>query len=237
VNFRALVRRIVDRVKGNAMSQPVLAYSSEVALPGWTRRLMRPLGWVYFAALAGVAGWVMWVYRLPAPLRSEYMTLAIAAVAVVGMVRLLLQMLLLRIYGQPWAGFWRGLWRYGVPVVVAGTLAALIWGHVPERVAWRLSEPALRRYVQGIIAAETVTTRPFRVAGHPSVWIGAYQLESVEHYPGPLVVFLVDDKDGFVYCADGTVLTPRYPIMAQGVSYTPMEGNWYRVKVRAWEWK
>jgi hypothetical protein len=218
------------------MSQPVLSYASEVAPPRWVRWLLNPIGWPYFSLLALACLWVLWQFRIPEPFVARMVCVfrVIPFLVVLLLLRLVLRLVLWRVYRRPWRAFLAGFWRFGVPVVVGLVVGLFLYLHLPQKAAWLISEPALRRHAQGLIAAEAVRVPPATVPTRlPPQWVGLYPMSDITYFPDVHGVryfvagagFL--DRQGFAYLPAG--LTPG-SVLAGWEIITPKEGDWYRTE-------
>ena len=217
------------------MSQPVLSYSSQVVPPGWARWLMRPIGWPFFTGMGLAALWMLWAFRLPEHYAvSRLGILMVALVPVIWFLRLVLRLVLFRVYRRPWRDFFSTLWRFGIPVGVAVLVYACLFYKVPEVWAWRLSEPSFRRYALKIRGAETAKTSPARTAFlYPGTWIGLYPCFQIEYWPRDHAVgfFISGCGDhGFAYCPGGPPSWPTWKGMREA-RFIPLEGDWYRMEL------
>jgi hypothetical protein len=223
------------------MSQPspgdvVLSYSHEVVPPWWARVLLRPIGWPYFLLLGIACLWLFWAFRIPAPFEAELITIffVIPFFGILWLLRIVLRLVLWRIYRRPWGLFPVGLWRFGVPLGVGLFMVLILYLRVPQGIAWRLSESALRRHAQAILAAEAArvppATDPVQL---PPKRVGLYEMSNIIYFPALHGVqyyiagsgFL--DHYGFAYVPAGLPSTATNPATMDSSRYLPMEGDWY----------
>jgi hypothetical protein len=217
------------------MSQPVLSYASEVVPPGWARWLMRPVGWPYFSLFALACLWLLWEFRIPDPFPATMFYIVGASFfGMLLLLRLLLRAVLWRVYRRPRQAFLAGLWRFGVPVGVGLAVWLFLYLQLPQKAAWLLSEPALRRHAQGLIATEAARVPPATAPTKlPPQWVGLYPMSDITYFPDVRGVryfvagagFL--DRQGFAYLPAG--LAPG-SVLAGGTIITPKEGDWYRTE-------
>jgi hypothetical protein len=213
---------------------PVLSYSSQVLPPRWARLLMRPLGWPFFTLLTLAALYILWQFRVPFANRGPR-TISFAIAALFGslwLLRLILPFVLRRIYRVPQSEFRPRLWRYAIPLITALTLILLIQYDVPATLAWRLSEPALRRHAQAIFAAEAAKHPPaLGVVYYPDQWVGLYRLERVTYYSSPntLIFDIPAADEGFAYSPAGPPPDDHFLRGFARPRYTPWKDDWYRV--------
>jgi hypothetical protein len=220
----------------------VLSYASKVVPPWWARVLLRPLGWPYFSLLTLGCLWILWAFRLPAPFPNVWIPLfaVIPSLGLLLLLRIVLQLVLWRIYRRPWLAFWAGIWRFGIPVGVGMVVWLAVSLHVPQAVAWRVSEPAMRRHAQRIIATEAARVPPSTEPVEcPPQWVGLYRMSEVVYFPDVRGVryFVAGagfmDRQGFAFLPGGPPPPAIGPANVVSALYTPMEGDWYSA-VEVW---
>ncbi len=218
------------------MSQPVLDYSSLVVPPRWARWLLNPIGWPYFSLMVIACAGVLWECRVPEPFGAWIVAVVLVAPSfgILLLLRLVLRLILWRIYRRPWRAFVEGLWRFGVPVGVGLILWGLLYLKVPEKVAWRISEPALRRHAQRLITTEAARVPPATApAVFPHQWVGLYPMYDITYFPDVRGVryFIAGsgflDQQGFAYLPGGA---PAVTASVRAAHYAPFDGDWYRVR-------
>jgi hypothetical protein len=214
----------------------VLAYNEEMMPPWWARFLMRPVGWV-FLGLQGLASlWILWEARLPENVDAIVLgLLCVVAFGVCWIVRLLLRVILWKVYHKPWREFWRGLWWFGAAILGAGILLLLGELNVPERIAFRASELAMQREAEVILAVEKAKAVPAAAeVVYPGKPLGAYEIIEIRYLPRQeAVVFFIRgagflSREGWAYVKKPVGATR---INEGEVWISPVGKDWHRARI------
>jgi len=184
----------------------VVDYSGPRDPSDWARTLMAPLGWKYYGSLAAVCGVVLWEARYPGSFFARF--LAVLIVLLFGAyiaVRHTIRTHLFNRYpvARPASG------NKARPIVLLAAIGAVFsvcfYFEIPMRVAFQISEPAMRRRA-GVILA---TGSPSYFAGSSTTgeWVGIFYFDSVTLLDARKAVFFYSRR-GEVFTDEGWTFSP-----------------------------
>jgi hypothetical protein len=196
---------------------------------------MAPLGWKYYGSLATGCGVVLWEARYPGSFFARF--LAMLMVLLFGAyiaVRHAIRRHLFNRYAaaRPASGYKA---RPIVLLVAIGVLFSVsFYFEIPMRVAFQISEPAMRRRAEVILA----TGSPSSFAGSSTTgeWVGLFYFDSVTLLGSRKAVFFYS-REGEFFTDEGWTFspsggTPEAPIGEAGpAEEASFGGQWFQTRL------